>query len=374
MNRNEVIAGSALAVLAALGLGQLYLDRGAQREPPKPKEIAAVSQAQEDQHPTEAETKPISIDEVVSGFMTSLEQGTPEQKLVALTGLLDEVEGPTYAKSQPSPETSEPMSKAAIAAVTVSTEAETPEIGQLRDRLVHFMASRAHDAVSKKYVLDQLDNGTPEIRAEIARGLAKPGAMHGKEVFEAVVARKDQLPGESLPAALRRAGGKKAIEPIVDVMKNSDQWKTIGACVTSLQDYDDPVLLGAAFERLEQTGLLDKNEKLPWISPKLYGKFMEKADGTPLQRGLRAAATRPSLLKVAVEAAKRGLDSSDPETRRVAAMAVRKAVVGKVLEAKDGEAILAGRLDHETEPVLKAELTGGLQQVRDLIRGPVGQQ
>ena len=134
-------------------------------------------------------------------------------------------------------------------------------------------------------------------------------------------------------------------------------------------------MLGPSFERLGQLGILEKKEKLPWISASLYGKFMEKADGAALRDGLRAAKTRPSLVAHAVDAVKRGLDDGNAETRRVAAEAVRKAVIAKVMTPQDGEAMLAGRLGKETEPVLKAEFTGALDQVRGVMpKPPVTQQ
>jgi hypothetical protein len=363
MDRKEVIVGSAIAVLAAVGLGQLYMDKGAQREAPK----GEVAQSQPAQ--TQQEIKPITADEVVSGYMTSLEQGDDAQKLVALTGLLDELESPTYAKAVLSDDTAEPMAQAAIAAVTVSTEAETQEIGELRARTARFIAARTHGPSSKEWVLKMLDEGAPEVRDSIAQGVGRPHGVRGKAVFEKLqeLGAKNEIPARDLAAALERLGGKKAVEPITAMLKSATEWRDVGACVTALEDYQDPALLGASFERLDQLGLLEKNEKMPWISAALFGRYMEKAEGAALRNGLRAAKTRPSLVKNAVEAVKRGLDSSEPETRRVAAEAVRKAVIGKVLEPKAGEDMLASHLGKETEPVLKAEFTGALEQVRGVL-------
>ena len=377
MNRTEVIVGSAIAALAIAGLGQLYLDKGALRDTPQPKpdEVAAQTQAVAPRQ-TPEETKPITADEVVAGFMTSLEQGTQDQKVESLASLLDQLESPTYQKAVLYKDTAEPFAQAAVAAVTVSTSAETPELAELRGRLAYLLAARTHGPTSKQFVLDQLVNGTPEIKAQIARGLGRVGGVHGGDVFDAVAkaGAQNAIPGEILPGALRRLGGKKAVEPIVAAMKASSDWKTIDACVVALQD-GDPSVLGPSFERLEQLGLLEKSEKLPWISAKLFGSYMQTADGSALQRGLRVAAVRPSLLKVSLDAAKKGLDAGDAETRRLAAQAVRKAVLVKLLSPQDGESLLAGRLGHETEPVLKAELTGGLEQVRGLMpKAPEGQQ
>ena len=46
---------------------------------------------------------------------------------------------------------------------------------------------------------------------------------------------------------------------------------------------------------------------------------------------------------------------------------MKKAVVAKVIDAQKGETMLAEQLRTETEPVLKAELTGGLERVRGLL-------
>jgi hypothetical protein len=362
MNRTEVLTGSAIAVLAAVGLGQLYLDKGAMREiPQKP-----LAQAQPQ---TPQETQPITADEVVANYMTGLEQGDDAQKIVALTGLLDELESPTYAKAVLSDETAEPMAKAAIAAVTVSTEAETPEIGALRARTAGFIAGRTRGPSAKEYVLKMLDEGAPEIKGAIAQNVGRPHGVRGKAVFQKLQeqAGKNAVPARDAAAALVRLGGKKAIETITAQLKSADHWKDVGACVAALQDYQDPAFLGVSFERLDQLGLLEKNEQLPWISAKLFGQYMEKAEGAALRNGLRAAKTRPSLVKSSLEAVKRGLDSAEPETRRVAAEAVRKAVIGKVIEPKMGEELLASHLGKETEPVLKAEFTGALEQVRGVM-------
>jgi hypothetical protein len=370
MNRTEVITGSVIAVLAGLGIGQLYFDKGAYQDK---QPVAQASPVQKE--PVPSEVMSITVDEVVSGFMTSLEQGSDEQKWVALTGLMDELDSPTYAKAAMSPDTSGPLAQAAIAAVSISTE--TPEHAALRRRVAGFIAGRTRGPASKEFVLKRLDEGSIEERGEIARGLGRPHGVRGKDVYEKVLAlgEQGQIPVDAFVGAIERLGGKKAIEPILAQLKAAEHWKIIGACVTTLQGYQDPALLGAGLERLEQTGLITNKQKLPWISSALFGRYIETAEGSALTRGLRAAKTRPSLVKVSIAAVTRGLDDKDPETRRVAAEAVRNAVVAKVIEAKHGEELLAGRLITETEPVLKAELTGGLEQVRGMMpKEPEGQQ
>ena len=72
-------------------------------------------------------------------------------------------------------------------------------------------------------------------------------------------------------------------------------------------------------------------------------------------------------MKTGIAHVEKGLQSPDPDTRRFAAVAVKKAVVAKLVDAKQGQALLAGRLQVETEPVLKAELTGGLERIHSLL-------
>jgi hypothetical protein len=356
MTRNEVIAGSMVAVLTFAAVGELCFDKEA-----KPKQTApgqAVAAA--------VEAAPASVEDAVSGLMSRLEGGSAEQRQAALASLLDQLESDAYAKETLAPELTEPLVKAAVAALSVSTESETPEAGPLRLRAALFVASRTHGETSKKFVLESLASGPLELRGEIARGVGRPEGVKGGDVFAAVkeLGEKGEIPGDVLPGALRRLGGKKAVEPILAVLAKAERWKDVGACVTALQDYQDPALIGPALERLDQLKMLD-NPKLPWMSPKLFNAYLDKAEGASLARGLRAAKTRPAL--VSLDAVKRGLESSDADTRRVAAEAVRKAVIKRVLQAKDGETLLTSRLARETEPVIKAELTGGLQQVRELM-------
>jgi hypothetical protein len=356
MTRNGVVAGSIIAVLTFGAVGELYFDKGAKPKRTTPDEVAVAP----------VEIAPVSVEDAVSGLMTRLESGAAEQKIAALTSLLDQLESDAYAKETLEPELTEPLVKAAVAAVSVSSEAQTPETGPLLLRTALFVASRTHGESSKRFVLESLSAGPAELRAEIARGVGRPEGVKGSDVFAAVkeLGEKGELPGDVLPGALRRLGGKKAVEPLLAALAKAERWKDVGACVTALQDYQDPALLGPALERLDQVGMID-NAKLPWLSPKLFSAYIDKAEGVSLTRGLRAAKTRPAL--VSLTAVKRGLESGDAQTRLVAAETVRKAVIKRVLQAKDGETLLANRLSQETEPVLKAELTGGLQQVRELM-------
>jgi hypothetical protein len=168
-----------------------------------------------------------------------------------------------------------------------------------------------------------------------------------------------------LSSALRRTGGLKARETLVTLMNSTDSAKLINGCVIALQDYRDPELMGSILARLEQVGRLDSGGKLPWLSAALLDAHLKTADRPQLLRGLTAMSARPGLVKI--EHVQKGLDSSDAETRRMSAVAVKKAVLAKVIDASVGETMLANRLTVENEQVLKAELTGGLERVRSMI-------
>lgn len=169
-----------------------------------------------------------------------------------------------------------------------------------------------------------------------------------------------------LPGGLRKTGGKEAVQPILSLMRSTNDWKTVGACVIALQDYRDPQLFHDILTRLDESGMLDSPGKLPWFSKALFSEYLKNAPD--ILPGLRAIRTRPSLVSSNLEVVDRALQSPEAETRRVTAEAVRKAVVGRHLDPKRGEELLAGQLERETEAVLKAQITGGLAEVRDFLK------
>ena len=362
MNKTEIVAGSCIALLAAVSVGQLYLDKTGQTQQTPAKIDASAEPI------SQAEIKPVTVDEVIETYISSIAEGTDVGRQVALGSLLDELEGPEFAKSALKPESAEAFANAAIAVVE-STGAETPPTSELKDRVAGFLASRVRGPVSRDYVLKTLDQGPAEAREAVLAGIGGPLGVSGRRVFEKVqeINAKGLITGETLPGVLQRTGGKKALEPIVAIMKSTDNVKVISACVIALEDIGEPSVFGPALERLEATGMIDKPKALPWISGVLFSKYMETAQGSALSRGIKAMRTRPSLVKLGLPALEKGLAVGDAETRRAAAEAIKKAVVAKSIDAKKGEQMLAGRLSVETEPVLKAELTGGLEQVRGMM-------
>jgi hypothetical protein len=363
MNKTEIVAGSCIALLAAVSIGQLYLDKTAQPQTQKQVKMeASVEPA------SQAEVKPVTVDEVIETYLSSINEGTDVGRQVALGSLLDELEGPEFGKSALKPESAESFANAAIAVVE-SSGAETSPSSELKDRVAGFLAARVRGPVSRDYVLKTLDQGSPNARDAVLAGLGGPLGLGGKSVYEKVqdLGAKGLINGESLPGVLRRTGGKKAIDPIIAIMKSTDNVKVISSCVIALQDIGEVSAVGPALERLEATGMIDKPKILPWISGALFSKYMETAQGSALSRGIKAMRSRPSLVKLGLPALEKGLAGADAETRRAAAEAIKKAVIAKHISAKIGEQMLAGRLSIETEPVLKAELTGGLEQVRGMM-------
>lgn len=367
MRKVEIVAGGCIALLAIVGIGQLILDKQDVKPQPEVKQAPPAA--------TQAEIKPVTIDEVVETYLPSVTEGTDVGRQVALGSLLDELEGPEYGKAEMKPATSESLSKAAVAVIeTTGTENAPSE--ELKARAAGFLAARTHDQVSRALVLKSLASGSDEVRKAVAEGLMNPHAMSGRRVFAAVAdaGGKGLIGGLELPGLLRRTGGKKAVEPIIAIMKSTDDAKVISACVIALQDIGEAAALGPSLERLEAVGMIDKPATLPWLSAQLFSKHMETAEGSALTRGIKAMRTRPSLVKRNLAAVTKALEKGDPDTRRAAAEAVKKAVVGKFIDAKSGEELLAGRLTVETEPVLKAELTGGLEQVRGMMEAPKPQE
>lgn len=366
MDRTRIVVGSCIAVLAAAGIGELYLDKKARTETPPPVERAPSLEA-----PKAPETQPVSAGEVIASFLSAAEGGSESSRLISLGALLDELEGPEYAKAAISSEAGESLAKAGIEAVSGSGP-ESMESSKLNERLVGLLASRTHGETSRDYILKILEEGPPELRQAALGHIGGPHGVGGRAVFEKVqeLGEKGLIAGDRLPGVLRRAGGKKAVEPILSLMRSTDNWKTISACAVALQDMQDPGVMGPILERLDQTGILDHPKRMPWISSGMLSRHLETAEGSSLTRGIKVMKARPFMVKTALAAVQRGLEKGDPETRRVSAEAIKKAVLARRLDPKQAEGLLAGRLDRETEPVLKAELSGGLEQVRGFAEAP----
>ncbi len=352
MTRTEIVTGSALALLAGLAIGQLYLDRGAPQDDAQSKPQA---EAKVESREPPAETRPVGIDEVAQSFVESLGQGGELDRSVAFESLLDELESPTYAKARLSYDAAKPLVEAAVETID-ATGSDAPESAALKQRLARFIAGRTRTEASRDFVLKTLEAGPADLRLAVVESVGAPQGVIGKAVFDdlAKLAQNGQIPIEKAVPAMRRASSKRAQAGIVALMKSTDSVKVIDACVVALQDYQDPALLGQGLERLEQTGMIDHPSQLPWLSGKLLQKHLETADGAALIRALKAIRTRPALAKDELAALERGL--SKTETRELAVTAVRNAVMTKTLSPEDGEKLLAGKSDEKKPDVLKAEL------------------
>ncbi len=363
MRKVEIVAGCCIALLAIVSVGQWYLDRqpDPSKEKPQTKTVESVQN----------ETTAVTVDEVVETYLPSLKDGTEIGKQVALGSLLDELEGPEYGKSQLSKASASELAQAGIEIVeSVSAESSAPD--ELKARVAGFLAARVRGPVSRDYAIKTLESGSSEERKAVLSAIAGTHTVGGAAIYAKIqeMGQQGAIEGPELPNLLWRTGGAKAVEPITALMKSTDDYKVISACVIALENIGDAAAFGPSLERLEAVGLIDKPKMMPWISAGMFGTFMQTAEGSALSRGIKLMRARPSLVKRALPAIEVALSKGDPETRRGAAEAVKKAVVGKYLDAKRGEELLAGRLTVETEPVLKAELTGGLEQVRGLIGDP----
>lgn len=361
MNRIEAVAGISLAALFAAGVSQKYGELKKLSETPAPsKDVKPKLQA---------ETRPErTIDSAVAAYLASAEMTAVSDKATRLAALLAALESPEFEDETLDSVTSEDLARVVVDALQTAPDG-TPADLELRVRAVGFLSGRVPGRTSRDFVLQAMEEGPSEVRDAAVKHAGYPTGVRGKAVYEKVkeLGEKGLVPDALLPGALRRLGGVKAKEHIVSLMKSTDSAKLITACALSLQDYRDPEMIGVVLERLEAVGMLDSAVKMPWVSPALLDEHLKTADKQQFRRGMMAMAARPALVKPAVAHAEKGLQSADADTRRFAAVAVKKATVAKVIDAKQGESLLAGRLQVETEPVLKAELTGGLERVRTML-------
>jgi|GEM_PF-1831539 len=368
MNRMEAVVGIGVIALVAVGVGQKYSELSKLAATPDPVRPERPQLAQ--QNPEGAVD---GFDAAAHAFIANTETASDTDKLVHLGELMAAIDGPTFETQDLDDDTAEAAAKAIVEALDNSPD-NSKEGMELRRRAVALLAGRIPSPTSKAYILRVMEEGPQELREEAIARVGSPRGVRGSAVYAKVkeLADKGVVPDEILPSALRRTGGLKAREALVTLLKSTDSAVLVNGCAVALQDYRDPALLGDVLQRLEQVGRLDSTGRMPWISGSLLAEHMKTADREQFRRGLMAMAARPALAKS--EFLKTGLESTDVETRKIAAVAVKKAVIAKVMDAQTGEAMLAGRLQSETEPVLKAELTGGLERVRGLLPQKTGQQ
>jgi hypothetical protein len=359
MNRLEAAAGISVIALVAAGIGHKYFELNSLAQTPDPAKTGTPAVV--------SELRPVStLDSAVQAFFAEEQNSTEADRLVHLGELVAALSGPDLADDDLDADTAETLSKSVVS-ILQSNPDDSKEGAELRRRAVALLATRVPSPTSKAFIIKTMEEGPQDLREEAVARVGSPRGVRGPSVYQKIreLADKGLISDELLPSALRRNGGVKARGVLVALMKSTDSAKLVNGCAVALQDYRDPELMGDILERLEQTGRLDAAGKMPWISAGLLDAFMKTADKGQFRRGLTAMASRPGLAKI--EHLKTGLASPDSETRRIAAVAVKKAVVAKVIDAPTGETMLAGRLQVETEPVLKAELTGGLERVRGLL-------
>jgi hypothetical protein len=362
MNRLEAAAGISVIALVALGFGQKYVELSNLAQTPDPLKFS-----KNDPSP---ESRPVStLDSAVHAFLANTETAADADRMVHLGELISALDGPDLSDDDFDADVAETLAKNVVAVVETKSDDST-EGDELRRRAVALLASRVPTPTSKAFILKVMDEGPQALREEAVKRVGSPRGVRGASVYAKVreLADKGLLPDEIVPQALRRTGGLKARDTLVTLMKSTDSAKLIGGCAVALQDYRDPTLMGDVLERLEALGRLDSAGKMPWISAPLLDEHMKTADRAQFRRGVMAMAARPGLAKV--EHLKTALSSPDAQTRKIAVDAVKKAVVAKVVDAAQGEAMLADRLQTETEPILKAELTGGLERVRGFLPQP----
>lgn len=360
MNRLQIVAGAGLVALVAAGFGQKHreLSRLAGTPAPAPHILPEL------QH----ETRPSrTVDSAVAAYFSAVESAADADKRVQLGSLLASLESPEFDGEEFDSATAESLAKA-VASALQTGDGGAQDV-ELRRQAAGFLAGRVPGRTSREFVLKAIEEGPAEVREEALKRVGSPLGVRGKVVYAKLLELGDKgvIPDSMLAAVLRRTGGLKAKDALASLMASTDSVKLIRGCAVSLQDYRDPEIMGKILERLEAVGMIDTAGKLPWLSPALLDEHLKTADKASLRRGMMAMAARPSLVKTGLVHAEKALQSTDPDTRRYAAVAVKKAVVAKHIDAKRGEGLLAGRLQVETEPVLKAELTGGLERIHTIL-------
>ncbi|MDD5305054.1 MAG: hypothetical protein PHS14_18300 [Elusimicrobia bacterium] len=361
MNRLEAVAGASLLALVAAGVGQKYNELSKLAGTPPPARTIRTK--------IQLETRPErTVDAAIGAYLSGVEAAAEADKRVQLGSLLASLESPEFDGEEIDAVTAKSLSKAVVAVLEKAGDGGAEDL-ELRRRAVGFLAARVPGRTSRDFVLKAMEEGPVEIRVEALKRVGSPLGVRGSAVYAKVreLGDKGLVPDSLLPSVLRRTGGVKAKDGLLALMTSTDSAKLIAGCAISLQDYRDPELIGKILERLEAVGMIDTASKLPWISSPLLDEHLKSADKAGFRRGMMAMATRPVLVKTAISHVEKGLQSPDPDTRRYAAVAVKKAVVAKLVDAKLGETLLAGRLQVETEPVLKAELTGGLERIHSLL-------
>jgi hypothetical protein len=354
MNRFEAVSVVVVAALALGGLGVKYASLSRQAGTPDPIKPGAVASALPVPTLTAAARSFLSV------------QGAPEDRVAALSEFLSAATGPDLRDQALAPGDADTVGRAVSETLAASPD-DSPDGLELRRLSVAFLARRVPSDSSREFVLKALEDGPPVLRDEALKDAGSPRGVRGPAVYKEIqdLASRGLVPPALLPGALRRTGGLKAQGELMTILKSTSSPVLINGCAVALQDYLDPSVMGPVLERLEQTGRLDSAGKLPWLSARLLSEHLKAAGPEDLRRGLTAMAVRPTLSRE--EFLRAGLQSGNPATRRVAAVAVKKAVVAGVLKPETGEEMLAGTLKTESEPVLKAELTGGLERVRGLI-------
>ncbi len=361
MNRLEAVASASLVALVAAGIGQRYIVLSNLAATPPP--------AQNVRTRLQLETRPErTVDAAIGAYLSSVEAAAEADKRVQLGSLLASLESPEFDGEEIDSVTAESLSKAVVAVFDKPGDGGAEDL-ELRRRVVGFLAGRVSGKTSRDFVLKAMEEGPAEIRLEALKRVGSPLGVRGSSVYAKVkeLGEKGLVPDAVYPAVLRRTGGVKAKDVLLTLMNSTDSAKLIAGCAISLQDYRDPELIGKILERLEAVGMIDSTGKMPWLSPALLDEHLKSADKSSFRRGMMAMATRPVLVKTGISHVEKGLQSPDADTRRFAAIAVKKAVLTKHVDAKLGQTLLAGRLQVETEPVLKAELTGGLERIHSLL-------
>jgi hypothetical protein len=313
------------------------------------------------------EARPLDLDEALRTLIPTLdnkEASVRKQAVDAIAMVFKENAGQKIGD-----ETRDTAARALIDVYT-GVDEETPEATDLQRSALRAMMVQVGGQASRDFATELMTTGDDEEKLEVAKVLLEPGSIRGGDISAKALefARSDAAPASIKPALLRRGLGKKAGDEILALMKKETSPKALKACAVELQNLGKPELMGPVLARLEEAGLLKDVKSMPWFSGKLLTEHIKTADGDELLRALRVVWLRPALTRQTMKSASDRIAHADPQIRRIVARIVPDAVKYEGIDVDSGEELLASRLKVETDPGVKGEIEGSLEQVRQTRR------
>ncbi len=357
MERKWVVLGSCTSLLVLIATAHLYEEEIERTD----RQATAMLQSP----PPKPETRMPSVADIMDAYLPGMEDGTPDLRAAAVRHLLEEFGSKDHEATRFSVKEGESLAQALAGAMTSEGVADDG----LKARIVRFVAGRTRGLTSTALVEKVFDEGPQSLRLAALDGVGRPGGVRGRAIYEKVLALRAQgdVPDLVAPEVYQRIGGKEGAEAILALMRSTQTPQVIARCAVALQNYHDAGLFAAVMDRLAESGMLEGKGQLPWIDRKALVSYMEIVDEVGLAQGIKLLRSRPSLVRENLAAVGRALENPEPGLRAIAAEAIEKAVAGRYLPAAKGRELLAGRLERETEPALRAQMASVMDLTRELL-------